>query len=83
MTGALVVMTWSEFAWCLVLAAIVSGLVFLMVGYRIGVRQRPVRHVPSDCRQYGTTSRRPSAHEAFSPDLLQQTNATDGGQHCG
>lgn len=77
--GAWVLMTWGDFVSYLVLAAALAGLVGLLVGYRVGVRSRQEPHVPSDCRPYGTTTRRPPAHEAFSPDSLHPLDHAEGG----
>lgn len=73
--GAWVLMTWGEFVSCLVLAVLAAGLVALIVGFRIGVRAQ-ARHVPSDCRTHGATTRRPPAHEAFCPDSLDERQAS-------
>lgn len=80
--GDWLLMTWGEFASYLVLAVLAAGLVGLLVGYRVGVRSRPEPHVPSDCRPYGATTRRPPAHDAFSPDSLHPLDHAEGGPSC-
>lgn len=59
-----------------VAVALISGLALVLAVNHCGVRARRNRQVPpSDCRDFGSTSRRP-AHDAFCPDSLDERQAS-------
>jgi len=60
-----------------VAVALIGGLALVLLVNHYGVQARRLRQVPpSDCRDYGATSRRQSAHEAFCPDSLDGRQAS-------
>lgn len=69
-----------------VAVALIGGLALVLLVNHYGVKARRLRQVPpSDCRDYGATSRRPvvSAHEGFSPDSLHPLDHAEGGHSRG
>ena len=64
-----------------VAVSLIGGLALVLLVNHYGVKARRLRQVPpSDCRPYGaTTTRRPSAHEVFSPDSLHPLDHAEGG----